>query len=133
MLRECFRVMRPNGKIRISTPDLKFLIELYADDKSALQSAYIRWSTETFSPRAAGTTDTFVINNFVRNWGHNFIYDEKTLRGSLLDAGFQSVVKCALQESAASELRNLENEARAPPGFLRLETLTLEAQKTATN
>lgn len=129
MLRECFRVLRPGGKIRISTPDLKFLIELYTNDKLPLQSAYIKWAKEAFVPWATDVTDTFVINNFFRDWGHCFIYDEKTLRKSMQDAGFQSVVKCALQESATPELRNLENETRSPPGFLRLETLTLEGTK----
>lgn len=30
MLAECFRVLRANGRIRVSTPDLSFLIDLYA-------------------------------------------------------------------------------------------------------
>jgi hypothetical protein len=27
------------------------------------------------------------INNFFRDWGHQFIYDEQTLRASMLEAG----------------------------------------------
>ena len=69
----------------------------------------------------------FVINHFVRNWGHRFIYDEKTLREAMLNAGFTNLVKCDLQESEDPALCNLENEARLPLAFLRLETLTLEA------
>ena len=133
MLRECFRVLRSGGKIRISTPDLKFLIELYSNDKSAVQADYIKWSKESFASWAIEATDTFVINNFVRDWGHCFIYDEKTLRGSLQDAGFQSIVRCALQESTTPELRNLEHETRMPPDFLRLETMTLEGSKLSNN
>jgi hypothetical protein len=34
-----------------------------------------------------------------------------------------------LQESHDVALRDLENETRMPPGFLRLETLTLEGAK----
>jgi len=37
MLKECFRVLKHGGKIRISTPDLSFLILLYQSDKSELQ------------------------------------------------------------------------------------------------
>ena len=31
MLNESFRVLKPSGKIRISTPDLQFLLDLYLD------------------------------------------------------------------------------------------------------
>jgi hypothetical protein len=72
---------------------------------------------------------TFVINNFVRAWGHQFIYDEGTLRASLEQAGFVDVSRRALQESDEPVFRRLENEARMPPAFLQLETLTLEGKK----
>ena len=44
-------------------------------------------------------------------------------------AGFTGVVKCGLQQSDDPALRNLENAARLPDGFLRLESLILEAAK----
>ena len=72
----------------------------------------------------------FVINNFVRDWGHLFIYDEKILRFSLEQAGFSNVIRCELNTSADEGLRDLEFEPRLPPGFLRLETMTLEATRT---
>ena len=128
MLLECFRVLKPGGTIRISTPDLNFLIALYGE-KSNLQLSYIKWSQEKFVPWAPEATDTFVINNFVRDWGHCFVYDEKTLRSAMQNAGFDPVVRCRINESAFPELRGLENENRMPPGFLRLETLTMEGTK----
>jgi hypothetical protein len=70
-----------------------------------------------------------VINNFVRNWGHLFIYDEKTLRHSLETAGFAEVESFRLNESNDPNLRNLENEKRMPEGFLQFESFTLEAVK----
>ena len=129
MLCECHRVLRPGGRMRISTPDLAFVVGLYAAEKSDLQLRYIDWATANFICRAPVRADTFVINNFVRNWGHLFIYDEKVLRVSLHMAGFRGVEKCALNDSSDENLCNLENERRLPPGFLRLETFTLEASK----
>jgi predicted SAM-dependent methyltransferase len=126
MLRECFRIMKAGGRIRISTPDLKFLMELYGDDKSPLQEEYVRRTAEEAGIKAL---DTHVINRFVREWGHLFIYDEKALRIALEQAGFAEIERCALNESKAPALRNIENETRRPPGFLRLETLTLEGVK----
>jgi predicted SAM-dependent methyltransferase len=131
MLAECRRVLQPSGKIRISTPDLNFLVNLYRDDKSELHERYIRWSTRTFSHGAVPEDNAlFVINHFVRSWGHRFIYDEKTLREAMQTIGFTNIVRCELQESEDPALGNLENEARLPSGFLRLETLTLEATRS---
>lgn len=129
MLCECHRVLKPGGCMRISTPDLAFLVGLYAAEKSDLQVRYIDWATANFISKAPVRADTFVINNFVRNWGHTFIYDEKVLRVSLHMTGFRAVMKCALNESRDENLCDLENEERSPPGFLRLETFTLEASK----
>jgi predicted SAM-dependent methyltransferase len=130
MLSECLRVLKPLGVLRLSTPDLDFLIELRRPDKSPLQREYIRWAAQTNTPNVPDTTnETFLINNFVRDWGHTFIYDEKTLSQSLQLAGFRHLRKCNLQESSVDCLRNLENETRMPPGFLRLESMVIEASK----
>jgi predicted SAM-dependent methyltransferase len=129
MLKECWRVLRYGGRIRISTPDLAFLISLYSFDKSALQKEYIGHFVKEYVPDAPFDADTFVLNNYVRNWGHTFIYDEKILRFSLENAGFKEVIKCVLNESEDAALRSLENEQRMPKDFLRLESLILEAKK----
>ena len=129
MLTECFRVLKENGKVRISTPDLAFLLDLYAEKKSDLQQKYIDWATERFIPDAPYKSSVFVMNNFVRDWGHVFIYDEDVLRASMQAAGFVGVTRCELNKSDEEQLRDLENEARMPDGFLRLETVTLEGTK----
>jgi predicted SAM-dependent methyltransferase len=130
MLAECFRILKHGGIVRISTPDLAFLVDLYRDDKTGLQQGYLRWSAAHFLEDASLGSDTLVINNFVRDWGHQFIYDEKTLRSSMERAGFAEITRHELQESENETLRNLENEARMPDGFLRLETFTLEGTKS---
>jgi predicted SAM-dependent methyltransferase len=129
MLSECHRVLRKNGKIRISTPNLPFLIDLYKDQKSELQKEYIKWATDNFIKTAPYYDDTFVINNFVRDWGHLFIYDEKTLRSSFEKAGFAGITRWDLNESEDEALRNLENEERMPKGFLKMESVILEGKK----
>lgn len=129
MLAECYRVLKPAGKIRISTPNLAFLIDLTRADKSGLQRAYIEWASRAYIGDVPEDNEVFVINNFVRNWGHTFIYDENTLRRAMTSAGFTTITKCDLQESERAPLRNLEDETRIPSGFLRLETLTLEGAK----
>ena len=132
MLSECYRILRKHGKIRISTPDLSFLINMYKWEKSDLQKEYIKWATDNIK-YAQYSGDTFVINKFVRDWGHQFIYDEKTLRASMEKVGFTRVTRCELNKSEDEVLRNLENEKRLPNGFLRLETFTLEGTKLSTS
>lgn len=128
MLRQCHRVLRKNGRIRVSTPDLGFLIRLYRDNKSDLQQRYIHWTSDVFI-RNGECTDTMVINNYMRAWGHLFIYDEKTLTRSLELCGFADVVALRINESQDENLRDLENDQRMPAGFLQLETFTLEARR----
>ncbi len=129
-LEECHRVLKPGATLRVATPNLQFLIELYRTNKTPLQKAYVEWATDEYVSSSGSFEDTFVINNFVRSWDHSFIYDEKVLRCAMEKAGFTSVVRRELNESENEELRGLENENRMPNGFLKLETLVLEATKS---
>jgi predicted SAM-dependent methyltransferase len=139
MLAECHRVLRPGGRIRVSTPDLAFVVGLYTSGRTEVQQRYIEWAVSSSSkaqsrpPRdAAGATlpaEVFVINSLMRDWGHKFIYDEQSLRYAMHQARFRHVVRRRIGESAHEALRNLENRTRLPAGFLELETFTLEAEK----
>jgi len=127
MLTECFRVLKPGGKLRLSTPDLKFLIGLYQKDKSALQNEFLKDSTKSWLPDAPYISSTFVINNYVRAWGHQFIYDEEVLSSLLHDIGFLNIIRKQVCDSQDKNLINLENISRKPDGLINLESLILEA------
>jgi predicted SAM-dependent methyltransferase len=129
MLSECHRILKKGGTVRISTPDLSFLIKLCRGDKTSLQREYIAWSNSTFLEDAPEDNEVFVINNFMRNWGHTFIYDESTLRTAMIRTGFTNITRCDLQHSADDVLCNLENIARIPKRFIEIETITLEGIK----
>jgi predicted SAM-dependent methyltransferase len=70
MMRECFRVLKPGGRVRFATPDLSVLLELHSTEKTEAQIDYIDWSIARFMPEAKDCKDVFVINNFFRAWGH---------------------------------------------------------------
>lgn len=125
---ESFRILKPGGIIRIATPDMAFLVDLYRPDKTELQRQYIDRAISRIKAPCLNF-DTFVINNFVRAWGHQFIYDEKTLSAALELSGFRNISRCALHQSQHEFLQGLENIGRMPEGFLALETFVLEAQK----
>jgi predicted SAM-dependent methyltransferase len=129
MLKECLRVLKPGGKVRISTPNLAMVCGLYTTPPTELQMSYMDWSKSTWVPNAPKATPAFVINNFFRNWGHQFIYDKETLREAIERVGFREVQDFALNESGDAVFRNLENEQRLPKGFLAFETITFEGTK----
>lgn len=124
MLRECFRVLAPGGKVRVCTPDMAFLIELCGPQPSALQKRYIEWASGYSTERGR----VVVINNMGETYGL-FVYDEPYLRGTLEDAGFSNIVSRDLNQSNDAALRGLANGKRLPEGFLRLESLTMEGTK----
>ena len=130
MLQESCRVLRPGGRIRAVTPDFQFLKDLHTDAPAPLQRDYMDWTSRVWlGGRAPAYAAMHVINNFFRDWGHQFIYDRRCLMNALVEAGFTDVRVCELQSSDQAELRGLENEAREPEGFLRLESIILEGVK----
>jgi predicted SAM-dependent methyltransferase len=132
MIRECFRIMKAGAIIRIVTPSIGFLIRLFSQDRSELEDRYIEWATKQFVPNAPAPLPSFVFNNFVREWGHQFIYDRETLRFVLADTGFVNIKECRIGESDHAKLRGLETVARMPDGFLELESMILEATRPRT-
>lgn len=129
MLEECFRVLKPGGRIRISTPDLRFLTDLLSHDRTELQERYVAWMSRQAECDAA-PNGVVVLNHFVRSWGHRFIYDDAVLCEALSREGFSGIVRCEVGRSADPAFNGLENEARMPEGFLRLESMVFEARRT---
>lgn len=130
LLCECFRILRPGGKIRIATPDLRFLIELYNPEKTELQNRYISWVVDSFLSNIGICQDTFVINNFFRDWGHKFIYDYKLLQDAMSRVGFINIARYNVGESDDENLRRLEaHEQIISDEFNKLETLVCEGAK----
>ena len=139
MLSECLRILKPGGVARIATPDLSFLIKLYrADDVSAEPRQAIEQEFLEFflgneikdrANNAPVDFDVYLINKFVRAWGHEFIYDEKTLKYVFSDLGFTDIARRNVMESDHAALQNLENIDRKPAGHIALETVVLEARR----
>jgi predicted SAM-dependent methyltransferase len=129
MLEECNRILKPGGIIRIVTPSVGFLARVMSSDRGMLEDSYRNWSVATWVPEAPKVTNAFFLNNFVRAWGHAFIYDRETLELSLSLAGYGQIVRCELNNSDHPVLRDLANVKKIPPGFLDLESMVVEATK----
>ncbi len=96
-LNECRSVLRDDGALRLSTPNLDWV-----------------WASHY---RHVLTPDEeilgcFALNRAFRGWGHQFLYNFGTLSATLRQAGFASIVRCEYGESSHPELRNLERHER---------------------
>jgi predicted SAM-dependent methyltransferase len=129
MLRECHRVMRTGGVIRVITPNLAAIIGLHSSELCADQQKYLFWFCQTLVPQECPPNAASAINIMFRLWGHQFIYDEETLADAMRAAGFSSVTRCHIADSDHPDLQNLGNEQRYPEGLLNFESLTLEGCK----
>ena len=128
-LTECHRILRPGGRIRVATPSLDRLIRLYDPELTDLQRRYLRWEIDTFIDHADAELPGFVLNNFLRDWGHEFVYDRQTLSHALETAGFVDVEEWAVGESRDPRLAGLERHMRSAAEFNEYETMVLEARR----
>jgi predicted SAM-dependent methyltransferase len=129
MLAECYRVLKPGGKIRIATPNLDNILSLCSHENGSLQRAYVQQWIERFHPGPT-VAASIVVNDFFRLWGHKFIYDRKTLAHSVELAGFIDVRWYDPGESDDPELTGVESHGRAiGEDMNRFETMVLEATR----
>jgi predicted SAM-dependent methyltransferase len=109
MLQECQRVLKPGGIIRIATPDLTVLLDLYNPTGVPGKDQYIKWITDTYLVGLDVCKPQFVINNAFYNWGHRFLYDAEILELQIRRAGFKDLVRCKYGESLHEPLRGIES------------------------
>jgi len=129
-LHECRRVLRPSGRIRIATPSLERLIRLFDENQTEVERRYVEWAVDTWVEDADAHLPGFVLNNFMRDFGHRFVYDRATLTRALESVGFTDVEEWRPGESGTPALTGLERHGELiPKEFNELETIVLEARR----
>jgi predicted SAM-dependent methyltransferase len=101
LLRDCRRLLKADGVLRIATPDLPALVEAYRGDWQ--DQDWLRWPGHEWIDSAAK-----MLNQCFQGWGHKFLYDAKELEGALTEAGFTEIRRCKIGESSHAELSGLE-------------------------
>lgn len=92
LIAECARVLRPGGWLRISTPDLAWMVQRYLEDVEA---------------GSDGAADAF--NERMRAHDHLHIYDLESLAALCARAGLTDIHRAAPQESECVWLRGRES------------------------
>jgi predicted SAM-dependent methyltransferase len=112
-LRECHRILRPGGVIRILTPDVRNLASMYLHEPEALKKL---WNDHVGVPLRLGTAAE-ILNVGMRFAGHTFLYDEETFKAMCAECGFRAE-KAGYQQSAREALRG--HDLRSPDDAISL-------------
>ncbi|HEV2772179.1 MAG TPA: methyltransferase domain-containing protein [Thermoleophilaceae bacterium] len=132
MLMECGRVLRPGGRIRVSTPDLAVIARLVETGSGGdeIAARYVHWCAEGFLPDANGDRPAPVVNQLFHGWGHRFLYDEDTLAEALGAAGFGPASRYPYGRSDDPALDGIDSHAdESNLEMVVFETLVLEATR----
>jgi predicted SAM-dependent methyltransferase len=112
LFRELRRVLRPGGVARLTTPDLRKIVALYRDENPVIGlDDYARFLDQETGKRHERGAQVF--NDYLRLWGHRYVYDEDDLTAKLLAAGFSNVERAEPGESVHDLLRGLERHGGA--------------------
>lgn len=109
LLRECARVLRSDGVIRLATPDLRAWAQRYLDGDTTLGPTPADSFMEQlgmFYEREESSTQRLVRR--IVTAPHQWLYDGDSLSQLLRECGFPEPRLCGVRESAVPDLDKLE-------------------------
>jgi predicted SAM-dependent methyltransferase len=112
MLKECYRVLAPGGKVRIVTPNLTKFIQLLTDRADSEAQRFIEAKLELHGWPVTPVPGAYIFNRQVREWGHQFLYDPATLRRSFELAGFKQITEYRVGEKTDPVFQEVEKRTR---------------------
>lgn len=117
MLRECRRILKPNGVLRLALPDLTQIVTAYQNPMNPDAYLYL-------DRRRVSAIDA--INQLFYDFGHQRMYDEESLRESLDVAGFSEIKRVKMGKSEHASLQDIEAKDKDRDAR-EFETMVLEA------
>lgn len=101
LFRQCFRVLRPGGCIRIIVPDGEKVMRTYFDDPADLVK---RRQSQTACAMEA-------VNSYFRQrYEHQCLYDWPLMEHQLRQAGFDSVLRASYKQGKVSQAILLDDQ-----------------------
>jgi SAM-dependent methyltransferase len=123
-LKECKRVLRQKGILRIAVPDLKLLVQKYIGGDKDYFICYFGSNNDALSNNIAdllvATFFGFDTGSKVRprylnrlksklTRGHHWMYDFDPLKEILKTAGFNEIKRCNFKEGDTPDIQSLDN------------------------
>ena len=114
-LKECYRVLRPGGILRIICPDIMLWInkihevhdwKFFETYKNQLDTPY--WENSVYHIKDKVKTNTQVLNSMIFNWGHKWMWDYESLKMELESVGFGSIEQMEHLKSNIGIIENIE-------------------------
>lgn len=106
-IKNCMKVLRKGGVMRIAMPDLEEAVALYLDPKWKNSSLIKDFGLDFVQTRAE------LLNMSFSWWGHKWVYDWEELKRRLKQAGFDKVTRCQNGKSKHKELKGLETRKQS--------------------
>ena len=125
-LKECHRVLRPGGILRIICPDIMIWINkiykgtdesFFKTYKDSLDVPY--WENYIYPIKDKIKTNTQVLNSMIYNWGHKWMWDFESLKTELESIGFGSIQQMEHLKTNYNRIKEIET---------RLSSDTIEAR-----
>lgn len=104
--RECRRVLKPGGRVRVATPDLDVIVRRYAEHDWR-QPWLQKYGYDWIRNRAE------YLNIALRAWGHAWVVNEEELARLAALAGLEDPVRCMLNESQDEMFCGLETRVES--------------------
>jgi len=101
LMKECRRILKPEGVIRIATPNVDYLLFRY----------FFFWKWRFWYRKYGYTwikTRAEMVNICFREWGHQYLYNRQELKRRLKEAGFKTIYRQKFKKSRYPELRGKE-------------------------
>ena len=122
LIRECLRVLKPGGCLRMVVPDLRAIIEEY-NHRDSVENASVK-KADRFNDRMLLRARRPPSGNFLYRiysllndfHSHKWMYDADSLTKCLQDAGFIDVQEMAFCDSRISSIEDIEVPERVLDG-----------------
>lgn len=99
--KECFRVLKLGGVMRVGTPSLDYILFRH----------FFFWKKQNWIKKYGYDfvkTNAELMNINFREWGHQYLYNKKELKRRLNESGFSRIISARYGKSRYVELKGLE-------------------------
>ncbi len=100
--KECYRIMHPNGVVRIIVPSLERIMKVSTED-------YCRF---TMKWQKMGATTRGAMSAILYAHGHQTAWTDSLLEATLFFVGFEDITRCEPNKSAYKELSNVDGHGK---------------------